>query len=47
MACQVFRDLTLGRFVDPMTEGEISNIVFRDMGAVATYELHTFDDGYR
>jgi hypothetical protein len=50
MACQIFRDLTLGRFVDPMAEGEISKIVFRDMAAVpqqpsgSTYELRTFND---
>ena len=50
MACKIFRDLSLGLFDDPMAEGEISKIVFRDMAAVApqpsesTYELRTFDD---
>ena len=50
MACQIFRDLSLGRFVETMTEGEISKIVFRYMAAVAqqpsgsTYELRTVDD---
>jgi len=47
MACRLVRELKLGQFADPMTEGAISQIVFNHMpqprGGRA-FELRT-DDG--
>jgi len=34
MACRIFRELKLGLFADPITDGVISNIVFKDMGII-------------
>ena len=50
MACRLVRELKLGQFSDPMTEGAISQIVFIDMGnmprqrSAHAFELRT-DDG--
>jgi hypothetical protein len=35
MACRIFRALKLGFIVGPMTEGAMSNLVFRDIGSVS------------
>jgi hypothetical protein len=50
MACRLFRELKLGLFVGPVSEGAISQLVFRDMGTIPhhhnedAFGLHTFDD---
>lgn len=40
MACRLFRELKLGHFIDPITDREISKIVFRDIGTIPQ------EDGY-
>jgi hypothetical protein len=51
MACRLFRELKLGLFANPITEREVSKIVFRDIGAMPQHlsgnvvELHPFDAG--
>jgi len=53
MACRIFRELKLGLFADPITDEAISNIVFKDMGAIPqpqsghVFELHTLGDAGR
>ena len=50
MACRLFRELKLGLFIGPVSEGAISQLVFRDMCASPhhrdgdAFGLHTVDD---
>jgi len=50
MACRTYRDLRRGLFADPMTDGAISNLVFRDMGTIPqqqsehVFEMRSLDD---
>jgi len=50
LACRLFRELKLGLFEDPMTEGAMSNIVFQDLAKISRQqsghvlpELCTYD----
>jgi len=50
LACRLFRELKLSLSMEPMTEGAISHVVFRDIGTIPqqssgeTSDLGTIDD---
>jgi hypothetical protein len=50
MACRLFRELKLGLFVGPVSDGAISQLVFKEMCIIPSHHhgdafgLHNFDD---
>jgi len=44
MACRIFRELKLGLYAQPMTDGTISKIVFRDLGTLPPQQSADSDD---
>lgn len=40
MACRMFRELKLGLIVGPISEGAISNLVFRDIGSIQEHDVY-------